>query len=128
MEPEQAKKLGEYLREARQAKGLSKLALAAITNINDATIFRIEDGQFNRPSPDKLARIAEVLEVPLADVFALADYAVPTELPSFAPYLRTKYRDLPDEAREAIETYAEQIAHKHGVALAGPVDAQDESP
>ena len=128
MEPEQAKRLGTYLREARQAKGLSARQLGDLTDINDATIVRFENGSFTAPAPDKLARIAEALDLPVADVFALAEYASPTELPSFTPYLRTKYRDLPDDAMAQIEKYVARIAKKHGVALEGPEPGQDESP
>ena len=128
MEPEQAKRLGTYLREARQAKELSARALGELTDINDATIVRFENGHFSAPAPDKLARIAEALGLRLADVFALAEYASPTDLPSLTPYLRTKYGDLPDEAREAIEKYAARIAHKHGMSLDGPEPGQDEEP
>ena len=128
MEPEQAKRLGQYLREARQAKGFSARQLGDLTGINDATIVRFENGGFAAPAPDKLARICAALDLSLADVFALADYASPTELPSFTPYLRTKYRDLPDDALEQIEKQVVRIAKKHGVALEGPAPGEDESP
>lgn len=128
MEPEQAKRLGTYLREARQAKGLSARQLGDLTDINDATIVRFENGSFTAPAPDKLARIAEALDLSIADVFALAEYASPSELPSFTPYLRTKYRDLPDDAVEQIEKYVARLAKKHGVTLEGPAPGEDESP
>jgi len=128
MEPEQAKRLGKYLREARQAKGLSARTLGELTDMNDATIVRFENGNFSAPAPDKLARIADTLGLSVADVFALAEYAAPTDLPSFAPYLRTKYRGLPDEALEQIEEYAARLAKKHGVALDGPSEGEDENP
>lgn len=128
MEPEQAKRLGTYLREARQAKGLSARQLGDLTDINDATIVRFENGSFTAPAPDKLARIAGALDLSIADVFALAEYASPSELPSFTPYLRTKYRDLPDDAVEQIEKYVARLAKKHGVTLEGPAPGEDESP
>ena len=128
MEPEQAKRLGTYLREARQAKGLSARQLGDLTEINDATIVRFENGSFNAPAPDKLARIAKALDLPVADVFAHAEYASSSDLPSFTPYLRTKYRGLPDDATEQIEKYAARIAKKHGISLEGPAPGEDESP
>lgn len=128
MEPEQAKRLGTYLREARRAKGLSARQLGDLTDINDATIVRFENGSFTAPAPDKLARIAEALDLLIADVFALAEYASPSELPSFTPYLRTKSRDLPDDAVEQIEKYVARLAKKHGVTLEGPAPGEDESP
>lgn len=127
MDREQAKKLGGHLQQARQAKQLSLMALSEITGITDATISRIETGAFRAPAPDKLAALAEALELPLADVFALAEYAVPNELPSFMPYMRSKYRDLPDEAVAQIEQYAKYLANEHGVSLDGPAPGEDEN-
>ena len=94
MDREQAKKLGEYLRQARTAQGLSLLKLSQATGIHDVTLGRFESGAFAAPHPDKLATIAEALELSLADVFALAEYAVPTDLPSFTPYMRWWIRSV----------------------------------
>ncbi len=128
MDREQAKRLGGHLRSAREDKGYSLLRLAELTGIHDVTLGRLEAGAFAAPSADKLARIADALELPLADVYALADYAIPTDLPSFTPYLRAKYGDLPDDAVAQLERYAQRLARKHGVNLAGPADGQDEHP
>ena len=128
MDREQAKKLGTYLQNARQAKGLSLIALAEQCDVADSTISRIETGAFRAPAADKLAQIAEALDVPLADVFAMAEYAVPADLPSFMPYMRSKYKELPDAALDDIERYAQKLARKHGVTLDGPLDGQDEKP
>lgn len=126
MKPEQAKELGQFLRTSRQAKGLSIRGLEAIAGVDDGTIVRIEQGAFASPAPEKLAALAAALEVPLADVFALADYPLPTELPSFTPYLRSKYRDLPDSAVADMERYFARLAKKHGFDPNGPAPGQDE--
>ena len=128
MDREQAKKLGEYLKQARTTKGLSLRKLEEMTGIHHVTLGRFEAGSFAAPQPDKLASIAEALELPLADVFTHAEYAVPADLPSFTPYMRSKYTDLPDEAVEKIERYAQRLARKHGVHLDGPTNGQDEHP
>lgn len=96
--------------------------------MNDATIIRIERGDFGAPAPDKLSRIAEALELPLADVFALADYVVPTDLPSFQPYLRSRYRGMPDEAIDDLDKAFARIVRKHGYQPDGPANGEDESP
>lgn len=96
--------------------------------MNDATIVRIEQGAFAAPRPDKLSRIAEALGLSLADVFALADYAVPDDLPSFQPYLRSKYRDMPPEAVDDLEKAFQRIVRKHGYQPDGPRDGEDEAP
>ncbi len=127
MDDKQAKQLGALLRHKREARGLSTRALGKLTSVDAVTIQRFELGTIGAPAPDKLARIAEALGLSLADVYAHAGYAVPTELPNFTPYLRTKYGTLPDEDVEAIERYAARLAKKHGVSLSGPALGEDES-
>ena len=58
----------------------------------------------------------------------MADYAVPDDLPSFEPYLRRKYRGLPNEAVEDLDKAFERISSKHGYNPAGPNHGEDESP
>ena len=128
MEPDQAKRLGQTLRARREELGLSTRQLAEITVMSDATITRIELGAFMAPRPDKLSRIAEALGLSLADVFALADYAVPTDLPSFQPYLRSKYRGMPDEAIDDLDRAFARIVKKHGYKPDGPKNGEDEAP
>lgn len=128
MEPEQAEELGRFLRNRRVELGLSTRQLSAESGVNDATIVRIELGQFAAPSPDKLARLTEALGLKLADVFARADYVAPSELPSFAPYLRSKYRELPSGAVDELERYLARLAKRHGVVLEGPAPGEDERP
>ena len=128
VEPEQAKELGRLLRQRRQELGLSTIQLAKQVGTTDGTIVRIEQGAFAAPAPDKLSRIAEALGLTLADVFALADYSVPSELPSFQPYLRTKYRELPSEAVEQLERSFQRLAKRHGFDPAGPAPGEDEQP
>lgn len=129
MDDEQAKKLGRFLRTRREALSLSTRQLAAVAGVPDSTIVRFEQGAYAAPSPDKLARLAEALDLNLADVYSLADYAVPANLPSPGPYLRTKYRDLPPAALAALSHDVARVLARHGITLGGgPVDGEDESP
>lgn len=127
MDDKQAKSLGELLRQKREELGLTSRQLGEIAGLDGTTVLRFEEGAFAAPRPDKLARVAEALGLSLADVYALADYAVPADLPTFRPYLRTKYRGLPAEDVEKIEAYAARLARKHGIELAGPAPGEDES-
>jgi transcriptional regulator with XRE-family HTH domain len=128
MDQEQAKQLGSWLRQQRQEAGLSTVQLAKQVGTTDGTITRIEQGAFTAPAPDKLARIAEALGLNLADVYAMAEYAVPADLPSFQPYLRRKYRDMPPEAVEDLDKAFQEIIDKHGYDPDGPHDGEDELP
>lgn len=128
MNPKQAKELGRQLRARREELGLSLRDLEKLTDVDNGTIVRIEQGAFAAPAPDKLSRIADALKLSLADVFALAEYSTPSGLPSFSPYLRTKYRDLPAPAVEELERSFKRIAKRHGYDPAGPAPGEDEQP
>ena len=126
MKPKQAKKLGRYLRDRRNELGLSVRDLEEIAEVSNATIVRFEQGAFAAPAPDKLSRIAEALKLSLADVFALAGYAVPSDLPTFNGYLRTKYRGLPAPAVAELERSFARVAKRHGFNPDGPAPGEDE--
>ena len=128
MEPEQAVQLGRLVRSRRKELGLTIRQLAEQADMNFATVARIEQGQFAAPGPDKLARIAGALGLSTADVFGLADYTVPGDLPSFQPYLRGKYRDMPAGAIDDLNKAFERIIRKHGYQPSGPQDGEDEAP
>lgn len=128
MNPEQAKELGRQLRVRRDELGLSVRDLERLTDVDNGTIVRIEQGAFAAPAPDKLSRIAEALGLSLADVFALAEYSAPSELPSFTPYLRAKYRSLPTKAVAQLQRYFDDLADQYGIDPAGPAPGEDEKP
>jgi transcriptional regulator with XRE-family HTH domain len=102
MNQDQAKELGKLLGQRRQALGLSKRRLAALTHMGDSTIVRLEQGGILAPSPAKLSRLATALHLSLADIYARAGYFVPGELPSFDAYLQAKYPELPVSIRDRI--------------------------
>jgi transcriptional regulator with XRE-family HTH domain len=128
MTPEQARALGQQLKSRREELSLSTHRLAELADIDQATVSRLEAGSINAPRPDKLSRIARVLGLSGADIFALADYTVPQDLPTLKPYLRTKYRDIPAADVEKIEAYAARLAKKHGVSVNEPAPGEDEQP
>jgi transcriptional regulator with XRE-family HTH domain len=128
MNQRQAKRLGKWLRQRRQAAGLSTIQLAKQAGTTDGTITRFEQGAIAAPDPHKLSRIAEALDLSLADVYAMADYAVPSDLPSFQPYLRGKYRDMPAGAIGDLERAFERIIKEHGYEPDGPRNGEDEVP
>jgi transcriptional regulator with XRE-family HTH domain len=124
----QAKQLGEWLRERRHEAGISTTQLAKRIGITDGTISRIEQGFIVSPDPRKLRAISEQLDLNLADVYAMAGYAAPTDLPSFQPYLRRKYHDLPDDALDDLERAFDRIVREHGYDADGPSGGEDEAP
>jgi len=124
MEPDRATALGHVLRARREELGLSTRQLSAQAGVNDVTIVRIERGEFAAPRPDKLSRLTDALGLRLADIFAMADYVAPTQLPTLAPYLQAKYPGLPDDAVAAIGRYAARTAKRYGINVEGALVAE----
>src|SRR5689334_20639385 len=90
MDEKQARELGQYLKQHRESAGYSVRALAAEVGVDQAQILRLEAGQVASPKADVLGQIADLVNVPLADVYALAGYPTTRKLPNLVPYLRTK--------------------------------------
>jgi transcriptional regulator with XRE-family HTH domain len=126
MAEDQILQLGKILQAKREALKLSIREVARQTELTPSTIMRIEQGQRAAPSPDVLAKLAEVLELSLAELYTLAGYAVPKDLPSMPAYLRVKYRDLPAPARDELNQYLEKLKHKYGLDEHGPQNGEDE--
>jgi transcriptional regulator with XRE-family HTH domain len=120
-------KVGELVRTRRLALGLNMFRAAQRAGISHSSLLRIENGEIAQPGPSALTSLAAALDMPLADLFAAAGYVVPTELPSFKPYFRARYGELPDEVAAEVEWYAEQLARRHGITLQGPAPGEDET-
>lgn len=119
---------GSWLKKQRLLTGYSTVRLAREVGINDATITRIEHGSITAPDPKKLAGIARVLRLDLADVYARAGYAVADQLPSFEPYLRQRYGDLPPAAMADLDQAFAEVIARHGYVPGGPTSGEDETP
>lgn len=100
--------LGEYVRSRRTAAGLGVRALARAAGVNPTWVSRLEHGEYDKPDPRLLARLADVLELDLADLYLGAGYRSGEGLPGFTPYLRAKY-DLPSEAVDQLTAHFELI-------------------
>lgn len=124
MTPDEAQRLAELLRRRREALGLSASEVARRSGVNKGTVTRIELGQIASPRPDSLTAIGDVLGIPASDLFAIADWLPKRQLPTFLPYMRAKYKELPATAVAEMEAYFDRLARKHGVQ--GPVDGEDE--
>lgn len=106
--------LGRKINQARKAKDLTAYEVAKRTGIvHRATVQRIESGEIVRPKPETLQQLAEVLDLDLDDLLALAGYARAEDLPDFEPYLRAKHSDLPEDAMSALIQHFELIADKY---------------
>lgn len=126
MTPTQRDKLAELLRSRREAQGRSLRGTAAAAGVDAATVLSLEQGRIVYPKVEKLRAIATALGIPATELYETVGWLPAAELPAFRPYLRAKYRDLPDEAVTENEAVFQRLARDYG--LQGPQDGEDERP
>ena len=108
--PSNLKALGKIIARERARQGLSLETLGNAAGGTRTTIMRLERGEFGRPDPEKLQRIAHALDLDDRDLFALAGYFPSGGLPSFGPYLEARYGDeLSASARKELERQFNQL-------------------
>jgi transcriptional regulator with XRE-family HTH domain len=115
MEPQKdMQTLGETLKTARIAKGLSARKLAEASGLTHSFISKLESATYDSVSPDTLMALARALDVGPEDLFTLAGFRLPDALPSFGPYLRARYgEELPPGARAALTEVFETLKRQH---------------
>jgi transcriptional regulator with XRE-family HTH domain len=112
--------LGEYIRARRESRNITKVEAARQAGLDYSYWVKLENGVYQMPSPKALVRVAEVIGVSPADLYALAGYRIGGELPGFKAYLRsTTY--LPPEAIDQLESYFAFLRAQYGIADDQPV-------
>ena len=104
----QARALGNIISKARTRKGLSTRELASALGVAKGWVSGIETGRFLETSPDRLARIAEVLDIEPSRIDRIVCGAVAEGLPGMRTYFRAKY-DLSPEEIEKVERYVQRL-------------------
>ena len=66
--------VGDFIKERRLAKGMSKRALAEKAGISHSEVHRIENGERQNPSVPMLIALADALGIPQDDILMLAGY------------------------------------------------------
>ena len=113
MSQAQLNELGRVIYRQRSRANLTQRALAEKAGVSHATIWHLECGDFKRPDPDKLERIAQALDVSAGDFFVSVGYMRSDHLPSLVPYLRIKFGDdLSATDRKDVDRYVEQKRSK----------------
>jgi HTH-type transcriptional regulator, competence development regulator len=69
--------LGEFLKAAREDKGLTLRAMERETGISNAYLSQLESDKIQQPSPLKLHKLCEMYEVSYSAALELAGYPVP---------------------------------------------------
>jgi transcriptional regulator with XRE-family HTH domain len=104
----QAKKLGRLIAKARAAKGLSVKALAEQLGVATGWLGKLEQGNFLDPSRDRLARLAETLDIEPARIDRITRAPMADVLPGMRTYFRAKYDLTPDQIAE-VEQYVDRL-------------------
>lgn len=122
--------LSDLIRRRRIAINLSAAELARRADVTTATITRLELQQIPEPRAGTLRRIADALQLPTSDLLASADYLDAGELPTFTPYLRSKYGYLSDRTQDELAAAFRDITARHGYtegSSTGPAHHEDEA-
>ncbi len=103
------------IRDRRTALGLSMQQLADQVGVTKSNVHYWEAGQ-GLPKAGVLGKLAGALGVSDEDLFTLAGYTRPTGLPTWSPYLRTKYGHLPEDALDELEGHMRRLEAESGGA------------
>ncbi|WP_336635370.1 helix-turn-helix transcriptional regulator [Lysinibacillus fusiformis] len=104
--------IGDLIKEVRKKNGLTTTQLAEMVEVSQGYISHLENERKKNPSPDVLARISKVLDIPYIDLMIRAGYLTGNDLSEL--YLKrdelkskqTEYRNKKKEfinKTEAIE-------------------------
>lgn len=99
--------LGNCLREARLAKGLSLRAVEEATGISNAYLSQLESGKVKQPSPVTLHDLSELYGISYADLMILAGYPVPSrkKMDPDADRILARFGNVSDEEADALSEY-----------------------
>jgi transcriptional regulator with XRE-family HTH domain len=101
---------GYVLRSLRQQAGVSLRELSRRSDIPRGTISRLETGSREAPGLELIQRLAAGLRVPEEHLLVAAGYQEDGILPTFQPYLRTKYGHLSEQSLQKLEQIFLDIA------------------
>lgn len=100
----QARQLGALIAKARARRGIGQTAFAADLGVAAGWMAGLEQGRFLDPSAERLARIAEALDIPPKQIEQITKGRITERLPELRTYFRAKY-DLTPIQIERIERY-----------------------
>jgi transcriptional regulator with XRE-family HTH domain len=99
--------LGNCLKEARLAKGLSQRAVEEATGISNAYLSQLESGKVKQPSPVTLHDLSKLYDVSYSDLMVLAGYPVPSrkKLDPEADRILARFGNVSGEEADALSEY-----------------------
>lgn len=103
--------MGSVIRGQRERLRLTQPEVAERASLHRSVLDRIEHDRIERPAPGDLAALARALDLSAADLFILAGYASPHDLPSFSLYLRLRY-NLSAKELQRLEAVFKDVIHE----------------
>lgn len=111
-EPAKPATLGAFVHQKRLTAGISQRQLALAASVSVSNISRLESGFHPTPSLELLKRVAEVLDLDIAELLSYRGIPMPEGSAGLKVYLRRQYR-LPDQGVAEAQAAVEQIAAKY---------------
>lgn len=102
--------LGQFIKDKREAAGLSQKTLGSISGVSDTAIHNIEIGKTKNPGWDLLCKISEALELHPFEVMKVAGYITDEDInPSF---LLKGLDKLDTHEREIVQLFVDFLLSK----------------
>jgi len=98
-------KFSEYLRAARQRKGMSLRAVEAAIGISNAYLSQLEQGKIKQPSPVTLHQLSQLYGVSYIEVMRLIGYPVPGEEEKSESDLAARIGTVTEEEEDELIDY-----------------------
>lgn len=119
-ESSEIQKLGAYLKKLRQELGLSLRDVAAQGDLSPGYVSKIENGVVKKTiGVETLVTLSQIYQMPVEIILAEAGFNKHNnseDLPSFAMYLKIKYRLSPQAVRD-LEIAKEVVERKYGIKI-----------
>jgi len=112
MNDAQAARLGRLFAHARRNKNLPLRAVAEQADIDYSWLARLERGVYSHPAPERLTRLAEVLNIDPERIDRITKGHVANSLPAMRTYFRSKYDFTPSEI-DVIERTVTELQRNH---------------
>lgn len=104
----QAEKLGHLVARARSKKGLTLRQIEEQSGLPRSWLGYLEQGRSRTLDGERLARLADVLDIPAARINRVTGGVMRKALPGPRAYFRAKYDLTADEAAQ-VEDYIAQL-------------------
>lgn len=99
-------KIGDYLKEIRERRGLTMRQVAIKTNVSQPYLSQIENG-IKKPSPEILKRLAPAYKVSYNDLMVVAGYLPDVDEPKPD---KAKLKRIIDDLEKTLKTAKDELS------------------